>query len=127
MTTPSNPNQPQGLTPNDLAEQLFNVAFAQNMKDPKEAARQVIEFLASSLFYAITMTKGDVIVFLTDTLIRVIAASSPDDSARKELLKHVSEIIAGAQVANAPAAPPAAPTVSPAGTPTVVKPAVGKP
>ena len=122
MTTSSNPGQPQqGLTPDSLAEQLFNIAISQNTKDPHEAGRQVIEFIASSLFYAIKMTKNDIVVFLTDAIIRVIHASSPDDSSRRELIKHVSDIIAAS--ANATAQSPAAVPAGTAPAPAVAAPA----
>ena len=96
MTTP-NPNDPaKGLTPDSLVNQLFDVALMQDMSDPHKAARQVIDFLASSLFYAITSSKNDVVVFLTETLIYVVSASSADEASRKELLKHVGDTIANA-------------------------------
>ena len=92
MTTPHDPSQ-QPLTPNGLVEQLFNAAFAQH---PREAAGQVIDFLASSLFYAVTSAKRDVVVFLTEAIIYVASASSADEAARKELLKRVGDTIANA-------------------------------
>ena len=112
MTTPNNPNQ-QDLTPEVLATQLFDAAFAQglaqNMTDPREAGRRVVGFLADSLFYALKATKDDPVVFLTETLIYVAAGScGGDEAARKELLKHIGDTIA-----NAPPLP--------------VKPAAGKP
>ena len=106
------PNEaPKGLTPDGLANQLFDLAIQQNMKDPREAARLVIEFLTSSLFYAVTSSKNDVIVFLTETLIYMVSSSSSgDEAARKELLKHVGDTIANAPpipmpASNKPAAP----------------------
>jgi len=103
MTTPtkSDPNQPQALTPQGLANQLFDVAVAQNFGqksgDPREAARQVVGFLTESLFYAVSSTKNDLIVFLTETIILVVSSSSAgDEAARKELLKHVGDAIANA-------------------------------
>ena len=113
MTTPNDPNQGQGLTPEGLANQLFDAAvsqtLSQNITDPREAARRVVGFLTDSLFYALTSTKNDLVVFLTETLIYVVSSSSGgDESARKELLKHVGDTIA-----NAPPLP--------------VKPAAGKP
>ena len=98
MTPTTTPNDPQkGLTPDGLANQLFDLAIQQNMKDPREAARLVIEFLTASLFYAVTSSKNDVIVFLTETLIYMVSASSSgDDAARKALLKHVGDTIANA-------------------------------
>jgi hypothetical protein len=114
MTTPSDPNQQQALTPQTLANQLFDAAVthgrSQNMTDPREAGRWVARFLADSLYYAITSTKDDPVVFLTETLIYVASASvGGDEAARKELLKHIGDTIA-----NAPPIP-------------VNKPAVGKP
>lgn len=104
MTTPNDPNQ-QGLTPEVLATQLFDAAFAQglaqNMTDPREAGRRVVGFLADAIFYALKATKEDPVVFLTETLIYAAASScGGDEAARKELLKHV-----GATIANAPPLP----------------------
>ena len=115
MTTPPNdPNQPQGLTPDGLANQLFDAAVAQalsqNITDPREAARRVVGFLTDALFYSLTSTKNDLVVFLTETLIYVASSSTGgDEAARKELLKHIGDTIA-----NAPPIP-------------VSKPAAGKP
>ena len=119
MTTPN--EAPNGLTPDGLANQLFDLAIQQNMKDPREAARLVIEFLTSSLFYAVTSSKNDVIVFLTETLIYMVSSSTAgDEAARKELLKHVGNTIANAPPIPMPASNnPAAPASS--------KPATGKP
>ena len=81
MTTPSDPNQAQGLTPDGLASQLFDAAMAQamtqGMNDPREAARRVIIFLTEALLYAISATAGD-------------------EPARKALLKNVGETIISA-------------------------------
>jgi hypothetical protein len=101
MMTPSDPNQPQGLTPQGLANQLFDVAvsqaLAEKITDPREAARRVVGFLTDSLFYAVTSTKQDFVVFLAETLILVVSSSSGgDEAARKELLKHVGDTIANA-------------------------------
>jgi hypothetical protein len=115
MTTPpSNPNQVPGLTPDGLANQLFDAAisqaFAQKVSDPREAARHVIQFLTEALFYAVNSSKNDVVVFLTETLIFVASSSvGGDEAARKELLKHIGDTIA-----NSPPLP-------------VNKPAAGKP
>lgn len=114
---PSNPNQaPQGLTPEGLANQLFDAALSQavsqNVKDPREAGRWVARFLADALYYAITSTKDDPIVFLTETLIYVASSATDDEAGRKELLKHIGDTIANAPpLPGAPAAggpPPAA-------------------
>ena len=101
MTTPHDPNQAQGLTPEGLANQLFDAAIAQalgqNMTDPREAGRRVVGFLTDSLFYALTSTKNDPVVFLTETLILMVSSSSGgDEAARKELLKHIGDTIANA-------------------------------
>ena len=97
MTTPpSDPTQGQAPTPDEFVNKLFDAALAQNMTDPRLAARQVIDFLASSLFYAVTSSKGDVVVFLTETLIYVVSATSADEPARKELLKKIGDTIANA-------------------------------
>ena len=113
MTTPNDPNQ-QGLTPEALANQLFDAAITQgltqNRTDPREAGRRVVGFLADAIFYALKATKEDSVVFLTETLIYAAASScSGDEAARKELLKHIGDTIT-----NAPPLP-------------VNKPAVGKP
>lgn len=113
MTTPNDPNQAQGVTPEGLANQLFDAAvsqaLSQNITDPREAARRVVGFLTDSLFYALASTKNDLVVFLTETIIYVVSSSSGgDEAARKELLKKVGDTIA-----NAPPLP--------------VKPATGKP
>lgn len=107
MSTPNDPKAP-GLTPDGLANQLFDVAFVQNPTDPRKAARQVIEFLGAALFYAVTSSKNDVIVFLTETLIYVVSASSADEASRKEMLKKVSDTIANA-IPSAPTGPAAKP------------------
>ena len=97
MTTPSNPNQAQGLTPDGLVNQLFDAALMQSTtKDPHEISQQVIDFLGSALVYALTSSKRDVVVFLTETLIYVVSASSADEGARKEMLKQVGETIIAA-------------------------------
>lgn len=80
-TTPSDPNQAPGLTPEGLANQLFDVAISQamtmNQTDPREAARRVIIFLTEALVYAISATAGD-------------------DTARKALLENVGKTIISA-------------------------------
>jgi hypothetical protein len=78
MTTPSVPSN-QSLSPDQLANQLFDVA-AQHQSDPREVARQVIVFLTSSLIYAVCATAGD-------------------EAARKALLKSVGDTIITAPTA----------------------------
>ena len=94
MTTPSNPNQPQGITPEGLANQLFDLsiaqAFAENQSDPREAARRVIMFLTEALVYAISSSAGD-------------------DVARKAMLKDIGErIIAASPIPGSPGSKPPA-------------------
>ena len=110
MTTPSNPNQPQGLTPDGLVNQLFDAALMQSTtKDPREVSQQVIDFLGGALVYALTSSKRDVVVFLTETLVYVVSASAVDVEKRKELLKQVSDTIANAGAAAINQAPAPAP------------------
>jgi hypothetical protein len=82
MTTPSVPSN-QSLSPDQLANQLFDVA-AQHQSDPREVARQVIVFLTSSLIYAVCATAGD-------------------EVARKALLKSVGDTIITAPTATSKA------------------------
>lgn len=130
MPTPTPPTAtaPKPLTPEGLANQMFDGAFAQNPKDPRAVAGQVIGFLSDALFYAVkssktdpivfltelllsavAASKNDPIVFLTETLVHVVASSSGDDASRVEMLTHISNVLAyAAQQAPkpAPAAPP---------------------
>lgn len=76
MATPNDPNT-HSLSPDQLANQLFDAALMQYRSDPREAARQVIVFLTETLIYAITGTAGD-------------------EVARKALLKSVGDTIASA-------------------------------
>lgn len=76
MTT-SNEQKTQALSPDQLANQLFDAAIMQYKNDPREAARQVIVFLTEALIYAVSGTAGD-------------------DVARKALLKSVGDTIATA-------------------------------
>ena len=85
MTTPNNPNT-QALSPDQLANQLFDAAIMQYRNDPREAARQVIIFLTDALIYAISGTAGD-------------------DVARKALLKSVGDKITAAPAPPGKAAP----------------------
>lgn len=105
MTIPS--DAPKPLSPDGLANQLFDLALAQNTADPRAAAGQVIQFLTSALFYAVTSSKSDVIVFLTETIIYAVSASSPDEAARKEMLKKIGDTIADAPPLPVPAGPSA--------------------
>jgi len=100
------------LTPEGLANQLFDGALAHNATDPRGAARQVITFLNDALLYAVFSAKEDPIVYLTEALVYLISATSGDEAARKELLKHVGETIA-----NAPLLPGGKPPASVAGKP----------
>ena len=67
------PNSPKPLSPEDLANQLFDAVFNQGSGDHREAARQVIVFLKEALVYAVTAT------------------TRGDDGARNGLLKSVGE------------------------------------
>jgi hypothetical protein len=98
------------LTPDGLTNQLFDGAWKQNPKDPQLAARQVIDFLASALLFALKSSKNDPVVFLTGALIDVIGFTAEDENARKELLTHISGILtqAAQQVVQPPAQPPTA-------------------
>jgi hypothetical protein len=84
------------LSPEGLANQLFDAAILQYRTDPREAARRVIEFLTEALLYAVSSSKGDVIVFLTETIIYVVSSGAPDDDSRKEMLKKIGEAISSA-------------------------------
>lgn len=106
MPTPTmNDPNAQMLSPEGLANQLFDVAAMQYKGAPREAAGHVIQFLLQSLFYAVTAAKNDVIVFLTETLIYVVSSSAPDEASRKEMLKSIGETIAGASPLPGKAAP----------------------
>lgn len=86
MANPNDPNA-QMLSPDGLANQLFDAAIMQYKGDPREAARQVIVFLTEALIYAVSSTAGD-------------------EGARKGLLKSVGDTIAAAPpLANKGAAP----------------------
>ncbi len=110
MTKPSDPAQQKGLTPDGLASQLFDVAFAQNPTDPRGAGRQVADFLGASLLYALRSSKSDMVVYLTEALLQVVAATSEDDAARKDVLKKLSDTFASA--ANAQPVQTGTPAVS---------------
>lgn len=112
MTTPNVPGT-QAISPDQLVNQLFDAAITQSQNDLRVAARTVIVFLTEALFYAVTSAKNDPIVFLTETLLYAVANSSGDEVSRKEMLKHVSDLIAKA--ADSP--PPNKPAGKPAGKP----------
>jgi hypothetical protein len=103
------PNEAKMLTPDGLVNQLFDGAVMQNPTDPRLAARQVISFLANALLYALTSSKNDPVVFLTEALVDVIAATTAgDEAARKELLKYISDMLVSAANPAVPADAPAA-------------------
>jgi len=95
MPAPNDPNT-KAVSPEQLVEQLFNLALIQYRNDIRETTNQVIDFLTKSLIYAVVSAKGDPIVFLTETLIRMVSSSSADEASRKELLKNVGDTIASA-------------------------------
>ena len=74
MTAPPNTGP---LSPEQLASQLFD-AVMPHMSDPREAARQVVLFLAEALVYAISSTSGS------------------DEVARKATLKSIGDMIIAA-------------------------------
>ena len=92
MTTPQNNAQPVPMSPQALAEHLFNTAFMQNPKDAQLIATQVIEFLGRALFHAINSAKYDPVAYMTEALINTVVVTSEDDTARREVLKHISHI-----------------------------------
>lgn len=67
-------NEPKALSPQDLANQLFDAALGQVKGDPREAAGQVIMFLKEALVYA-------------------VVSSVTDATAKQGLLKNVGESI----------------------------------
>lgn len=72
MPTPSDTTQL--LTPEGLANQLFDASLMQYNGDPREGARQVI-------------------VFLTEALIYAASSTAADEVARKALLKSLGDTI----------------------------------
>ena len=110
MPNPNDPNA-QMMTPQNLANQLFDKIAMQNPGKPQEVAGHVISFLATSLMYALSSAKTNPVVYLTETLISVIVATtSGDEAARKEQLKYISSILAGAAESSPqPGAPASAP------------------
>jgi hypothetical protein len=78
----SEPNQ-NPVTPEQLANQLFDVVLPMCNNDPRETVRQVIMFLGQSLIYA-------------------IASSTADETARKAVLKSVGEMIIEGKVPTQP-------------------------
>ncbi len=105
---PSPSDNTKMLTPDGLTNQLFDGALKQNPTDPRLAARQVISFLMNALMYALTSSKHDPVVFLTEALVDVIGASTEDDAARKEVLKHISNMLSAAAEQAPPQGPPTA-------------------
>jgi hypothetical protein len=73
-------------TPPDLANKLFDAFAVQCMNDPREAARQVINFLKEALVYSIVVT-------------------STDENAGMALLKSVGESISNPQLPPPPGKP----------------------
>lgn len=67
----------QMLSPESLANQLFDAALAQFPASPREAAKHVITFLAEALVYAVSETAGN-------------------EDLRKTSLKNVGDMIASA-------------------------------
>jgi len=107
MPASNDPNT-KAVSPEQLVEQLFNLALIQYRNDIRETTNQVIDFLTKSLIYAVVQAKGDPIVFLTETLIRMVSSSSADEASRKELLKNIADTFAAAAAPAAAAATPAA-------------------
>src|SRR3990172_11654424 len=75
MTTPNDPKAQQGLTPEVMANQLLDVLLMQNKVDPRQAGRHVVDFLAQSLFYALTSTKQNVVDYLASALFSAIESA----------------------------------------------------
>lgn len=115
MPNPNDPNA-QMMTPQNLANQLFDKIAMQNPGKPQEVAGHVIGFLAASLMYAISSAKADPVAYLTETLLGVVmATTSGDEAARKEQLKTISSIFASvADPSPQPGAPASAPASAPA-------------
>jgi hypothetical protein len=146
MTAPQ--NNVQTMSPQGLVEHLFNTAFMQNPREARQIATQVVEYLSQALshavdsakldpasyakvielvgrafFHAIVSAKYDPVAYMTEALISTVVVTSEDDAARREVLKHISGILA--HVATQPAASqqPGGPT----GNPPTGNPAAGKP
>lgn len=96
MPNPTNPNDANKLTPDGLVNQLFDKVLMQHPTEPRQAARQVVDFLMASVLYALTSSKHDPVVFMTETLVNVVGAMSPDEGPRKEMLKYISAMLAAA-------------------------------
>lgn len=77
MTANPNGSDVQTLRPEVLANQLFDAALVQYKGDPREATRQVINFLA-------------------ETLVCMVSATAGDEGTRKALLKSIGDTIAAA-------------------------------
>jgi len=130
MTTPANnQNQTEGLTPESLANKLFDIALSQGgTTDPEQLSQQVIDFLGGALVYALTSAKRDVVIFFTETLLYFAAHSSPDPAQRAAVLKQISDAFAHAAAAPAAASPPGAPVgAPPSAVPPAAAPPVGTP
>lgn len=101
-------NEPKVLSPKELADQLFDGAFAQAQGKHREAAQQVISFLKEALVYAMSSMSGEdaaarqMIIFLKEALVYAVAATAGDDAAKKDLLKSVGESIVALTVPQTP-------------------------
>ncbi len=87
MPNPSDTTQT--LTPEALANQLFDAAIMQYNGDPREGARQVIVFLTEALIYAASSTASDeerarrCLKSLGDTIAAVLHSSPSGSEARE--------------------------------------------
>ena len=105
MTTPNEPTQ---LTPERLANDLFDKIFMQNPANARLAADHVIAFVTETLMYALKSAKEDPVIYTTQMVIYLVSSISVDEAARKEMLKKVGDLITNApplQVAKAPPGP----------------------
>ena len=82
-----NDSAQQGLSPEGLASQLFDVAIQQFPANPREAVRKVIQFLTEAIIYSITV------------------ATSGNEWARKALLVEVGQSIATAPLPQSKTSP----------------------
>jgi hypothetical protein len=105
MTTPTPNDAVKMPTHSEITNHLFDIALKIHPTDVQLAARQVIGLLTDCTLYALTSSKHDPVVFLVEVLVNLIAVSSEDENARRELLKYISDMLA--QIAQQPAdAPP---------------------